>query len=696
MMQNGSINAALISAAGRISNDHLVMNNSALTDLNRYPWRDPKHLLRLGLQDGSEHPTSTNRFVNPCTSFLSFQRPSMHFIPLSFTIALLAVYASYTSSADANGTTILTPDIDAAINTILADWNTPGGVAVAVVRMNKDGWKIENKGYGAAKVDSTKIGSDTVFNLGSNSKAPLRHPIDWSPNIERESQSADFVDDEDWSTITDLMSHRTGMPRHDFSYSISDDVPSLVSPRSFDMIRKPVSMISIYNQRWDASRYLKPSTDFRENPQYNNMMYAVLSYLPTAHLPDEPPFARYVKEHILDPLGMNSSTYSFAVANATGNLADGFARVGINVTENPVGPGTTRVLPYLTPGVTEDGDALSGPGGVLNTAVDMARWLQMLLLKGRHPITNATIIPAAVIQTVATGISVWDGNADTTEISPLLYGGAQIQSTYRAHVMIEHGGDWLGFHGQITRFPKDDFGIAGLTNDDTFGYELKEVVKFRVIDSVFGLDPVDWSTRYQVAIAAAAVTAPIAPAPPNATQPLPPTALARKYRNIGYGADIELCAVLDARRSASPTCGSLLQQLNSTFPDQIAGMDLVWDWGKLGVSYVVLKHFDGGMYNLTGWISLPIVDDPFMSVWAYDAGLDVGLTAKFDIDIGRGTVVGLGIRDGIWGSGTVEPEPTGNSVEERSEVWKRVECVESSYARNLACEKPRVILFAPS
>lgn len=30
------------------------------------------------------------------------------------------------------------------------------------------------------------------------------------------------------STITDLMSHRTGLPRHDFSYSADEDVPSLV------------------------------------------------------------------------------------------------------------------------------------------------------------------------------------------------------------------------------------------------------------------------------------------------------------------------------------------------------------------------------------------------------------------------------------------------------------------------------------
>ncbi|KAF7338796.1 Beta-lactamase class penicillin binding protein [Mycena sanguinolenta] len=432
------------------------------------------------------------------------------------------------------------------------------------------------------------------------------------------------------STITDLMSHRTGLPRHDAAWSPLDDVPSIVK----------------------RLRYLKPSTGFRENAQYNNMMYMVLSYLPTALLPDKPPFARYVKKHILDPLGMNSSTYSFAVANATGNLADGFAREGINVTENPVGPGTTRVLPYLPPSVTEDGDALSGPGGVLSTAVDVARWLQMLLLNGQHPVTNATIVPAAVIQTVATGVSVWDGNADTPEISPLVYGGAQIQSTYRGHVMIEHGGDWLGFHSQITRFPNDNFGIAVLTNDDTFGSVMKEVVKFRVIDAVFGLDPVDWNTRYQAVVAEVEVPLPTTLAPANATQALPTSALARTYRNLGYGADIELCAVVNAGPDASPACKALLQQLNSTFPDQLAGMDLVSAWGNiglgtnhvgLGANYVGAKHFDSGVYNLTSWVALPTVDDPSTSVWAYPAGMGPDFMAEFDINARKGTVAGFGL-----------------------------------------------------
>lgn len=63
-------------------------------------------------------------------------------------------------------------------------------------------------------------------------------------------------------------------------------------------------------------------------------MYTVLSYLPPVLT--KTPFARYVKKHIFDPLGMTSTTYSFAVANASGQLADGLTRQN----------GTVRAFPY--------------------------------------------------------------------------------------------------------------------------------------------------------------------------------------------------------------------------------------------------------------------------------------------------------------------------------------------------------------
>jgi CubicO group peptidase (beta-lactamase class C family) len=84
----------------------------------------------------------------------------------------LASLGIHASAVDSTSSQILTPEIDTAISKILSNWNTPGGAAVAVVRMVGNGdWLTETKGYGTASIDGTKVEADTIFSIGSNSKA---------------------------------------------------------------------------------------------------------------------------------------------------------------------------------------------------------------------------------------------------------------------------------------------------------------------------------------------------------------------------------------------------------------------------------------------------------------------------------------------------------------------------------------------
>ncbi|KAJ7494033.1 beta-lactamase/transpeptidase-like protein, partial [Mycena latifolia] len=571
----------------------------------------------------------------------------MQFLSLGIGLLFFGIPASAVDNS-----TILSPQIDAFINSILAEWKTPGGVGVAVVRTNAErGWLVETKGYGVAKADGTAVTPDTIFSLGSNSKlfdilatGLLISNQSLSPQISWTTKMVSILPD--WklmdpvasseSTIIDLMSHRTGLPRHDDSYFVlNDTLPALVK----------------------RLRYLKPSAGFRETFQYNNIMYAVLSYLPTALLPHKPPFARYVTDHILDPLGLNSTTYSFAAANATGRMADGFFREGTSPTENPFDAGTLK-FPYVL-----NSETFSGPAGVLTTPVDAARWLQMLMLSGQHPTTNATIIPASVIRMVATGVTVSGPNAEAPELSPTVYGGGQIQSSYRGHVMVEHGGDVPGFHSQITRFPADGVGIAVLTNDD-FGELMKEVIKFRILDEVFGLEPVDWNSRFKAELQAVYAAAQSTPAPTSAARPSSFAALQGTYRNRGYGRDIALCAP----SAAAPHCVPALAALNRTFPAALAGADLVWAWDRIELSYVTLAHVAGALFNATGWIA---IDGPTGNasapVFTYGPAVSA-MVVEFGVE--NDTVAGFGIRGGgFWGAGDSVGEPKGNSVQARSEVW---------------------------
>ena len=89
----------------------------------------------------------------------------MFFRSLATSLLCLASFAL------ADNSTILSPEIDDFVNDILAEWNSPGGVAVAVVRMDgQGGWLVETKGYGIATVNGSKVAPDTIFSIGSNSK----------------------------------------------------------------------------------------------------------------------------------------------------------------------------------------------------------------------------------------------------------------------------------------------------------------------------------------------------------------------------------------------------------------------------------------------------------------------------------------------------------------------------------------------
>lgn len=90
----------------------------------------------------------------------------------TFLLCLPFLASAAVNSTNSGDTQILTPEVDAFINNLLTEWNSPGGASVVVVRTDgQGGWKIETKGYGVAKADGTKFNEDTVFAIGSNSKA---------------------------------------------------------------------------------------------------------------------------------------------------------------------------------------------------------------------------------------------------------------------------------------------------------------------------------------------------------------------------------------------------------------------------------------------------------------------------------------------------------------------------------------------
>lgn len=81
------------------------------------------------------------------------------------------------------------------------------------------------------------------------------------------------------------------------------------------------------------------------------------------------------------------------------------------------------------------------------------------------------------------------------EMSSQMYGLGQEIYIYRGHQVIDHPGRAPGQKSYIIRLPDKMIGVAVMCNDDESGDMFNEVAKWRIIDDLLGLDPIDFKTR---------------------------------------------------------------------------------------------------------------------------------------------------------------------------------------------------------
>ena len=162
------------------------------------------------------------------------------------------------------------------------------------------------------------------------------------------------------------------------------------------------------------------------------------------------PFQSYISRNIISPLGLNSTTYNFSEAERYGKLADGFVDIRGVEAWNWDGKIIFKPIPIWNLNVGDDLSA--GPGGVITNVKDLAcllislafgittnlktlqaTWLQALLLSGKSPETNHTVIPAAVVEKVTGGVTIAASRGPEPELSPYVYGMGQERYTYQGH-----------------------------------------------------------------------------------------------------------------------------------------------------------------------------------------------------------------------------------------------------------------------
>ena len=353
--------------------------------------------------------------------------------------------------------------LDTAFARVLKSWHA-AGFAVAVVQKNK---VIYSAGFGyrdiARKLPAT---TNTLYAIGSCTKAFTASLIgklqqdgklDIDVPVHNYLPALKFYNENMTNTITlrDMMSHVTGLPRHDMSWYFFNST-------STDSLVQRV-------------QYLEPTYGVRQRWQYNNFMYAAQGDL--IEKISGKSWEENIRGLFFVPLGMSRSNVNIPEMEKADNIA-----IGYGLKKDSI----LKKLPYFH----IDGMA---PAGAVNSSVnDMAKWLIAWINNGKYQgneiipswfrdqaISSQAVMSRALPQKEKPGIYFAD------------YGFGWMLRSYKGHYQVEHGGNIDGFTASTCFFPADSIGIVVLTNQEKSS--VPTIVVNLLVDRVLGFKYFDWN-----------------------------------------------------------------------------------------------------------------------------------------------------------------------------------------------------------
>jgi len=360
--------------------------------------------------------------------------------------------------------------IDAKLQAVLADWKV-AGFAVAVVERNK---VVYAKGFGYRDYENKKpVTTNTLFAIGSCSKAftagllgVLRNdnkvsfdekPSTYIPELK-------FFNDEMNATVTvkDLMCHRTGLPRHDYSWY-------LFNTKSKDSLIRRI-------------RFQEPSAGVREKWQYNNFMFLAQGVI--AEKVTGVSWEKNMTEKFFNPLGMTTSNTSITELEKSAEPS-----LGYQVKDDK----EIKKMDYYH---------ISGmaPAGSINSSVsEMANWVKTWIYGGKY--NGKEILPASYVSEAISSQMIINAGLPSKEhpdVQFANYGYGWFMASYKGHYRVEHGGNINGFSASTCFFPSDSLGIIVLVNQN--GSAVPSIVRNLIADRMLGLSPSDWSKELRDAV----------------------------------------------------------------------------------------------------------------------------------------------------------------------------------------------------
>lgn len=342
------------------------------------------------------------------------------------------------------------------------------GFSVAIVKGNKI---IYSKGFGYRDLDKKlKADENTLFAIGSTTKAftvgllgimEKEKGLKFTDSPRKYLPKLDFYNDElnNKITILDIISHRTGLPRHDFSWYLfpSESKDSLLA----------------------RIKYQEPFTGIRQQWFYNNFMYLAQGLI-TEKLTGKS-WEDNVRERFFKPLQMSTSNLTIEELQKQSNISKGYSLQNFE---------TNTLTPYYNIA------AISPAGSINSSAKEMANWLKIWLNEGKF--NNSQVLPKKYVEKAINPLMlVGGGIADKQFPDQHLnsYGYAWFTSSYKGHYRLEHGGNIDGFTANVSFFPTDKIGVVVLANQN--GSLLPTLIRNAISDEILNLKETDWVGYYQ-------------------------------------------------------------------------------------------------------------------------------------------------------------------------------------------------------
>ncbi len=330
--------------------------------------------------------------------------------------------------------------LPAYVDKLMADWNVPG-LSVAVVKGDQVIWE---RGFGRVRGDkNVAVSPETPFAIGSATKAftalglmllVQERKIDLDQSVASYLpgfKSADPYISANLS-VRDILSHRSGLPRHDLVWFGSD--------KSREELVKAIA-------------FLPFGKDWRTRFQYNNLMYALAGYL-TEKISGKC-WQEYIQQEVFTPLGMAHSDFSYRLSERG------------------------------------SADAMAPAGAVVSTVRDLSRWVRFFLNGGKAG--EKTVLAERLIGEMLTPQIVFGMLPSDGENLMTAYGLGWFIGCYRGHYLVYHGGNVKGFTAHVSCLPQEKIGVVVLCN--TSLSPVPELVALQIYDRLLNLSPIAWEKK---------------------------------------------------------------------------------------------------------------------------------------------------------------------------------------------------------